>query len=159
MKKKRGRNTKVCGCCRDPDLEAPFCSGAFHHVCLPCKVAQGASNLAAEDKQRQWSECNPQGQPYFVTMLGLLLPYEGQITTLFGEDIVQNNRTRFDALFAFAHKESFSDEDFALVRFERALKAAPEAMDFWLSLCCAFDLGNYLEDYGKWSKREKGSKK
>jgi hypothetical protein len=100
----------------------------------------------------KWSKCNPQGQPIFVSYLARLLTHEDQLGQLFGAEIESNKRGYFDALLAFARKEQAdygfkSPEDFTLARFERAMEERPNAMDFWLMLCVAFDMGNYLDDY------------
>lgn len=153
--------SKTCkGCQQEP----PF--GGFGY-CLPCKIALCEEEMLTKPWEYKWEECNPLGWSHFIHSLGLLLlhcnkqdkDYRVGLTKLFGQKVTEHFQPQFTILMEFAAEEykayGFSPIDFAQARLEQKVrKTNPQVLDFWLTLCCCFDLSNYLHYLSKASKQQ-----
>jgi hypothetical protein len=72
------------------------------------------------------------------------------LDTILGHDVVATHLDYWTKLMAFAKDEwagyQFSPIDFSLARFEHAFASLPTIKDFWVTILCAYDLGNYMSD-------------
>lgn len=130
-----------------------FCSsGAKGRVCLSCKVARdGAAFLKmASSEPYVWEKCDTANLPQFVHYLALFYEFsrKNPLVQLVGAEVAKTHATAFEKLLAFAEKEArdygFSLLEFSLVRMERAVDS--DTRNLWLTLCVAFDMGNFLAD-------------
>lgn len=149
--KKTGRSTVIgkCDYCHQT-VEFLFCAPSW--ACFACKVKRGEEQ---SHTLQTWDECSPHGQLIFVGYLKQLLQFETELSQLFGDQLFQREKDNFNALLNFAKEEDNyygfgSMREFTLVRFERSTTYL--ARDFFLTLCIAFDLGNYLNDYARCKK-------
>ena len=133
-------------------VEFLFCAPGW--ACFCCKVKRGEER---SHKPYIWDDCNPDGQLIFVGYLKRLLRFEAELPKLFGAQLFQREEQNISALLKFAREENRSYgfnsmREFTLVRFERSTTSS--VRDFFLTLCVAFDLGNYLSDYAESQKNK-----
>ena len=141
----------VCSSCATP-LRYAFSQNGGGFVCHSCKLRVAGAAFLDSPLSYVWKDCNPLGQPIFVSYLGKLhvLSQKWPLAQIVGQLVADFAApTHWHKLLAFAKEEhnayGFSPIEFSLVRFERSV---PEkARDFWLTLCVAYDLGNYLDDF------------
>lgn len=145
-------NSKCTSC--KIQLDKQFCCFNNGIVCLNCKIKLNEQQFLKNPYQHIWKECNPQGKTYFVERLGQLHIYcckkKCSFSNVFGEKLLEIHNQIFAKLYSFSAKEynsyRFFPIDFSLLRFEREFAKEPLILDFWLTICCTYDLGNYLTD-------------
>ena len=128
----------VCACHIVPDC-----------ACRTCKVAKTCPIPAKAPFPDKWAESNPLAYAHAVKQLGRLYLYitdpapHRSLDTILGHDVVATHLDYWTKLMAFAKDEW---ADFSLARFEHAFASSPTIKDFWVTILCAYDLGNYLSD-------------
>lgn len=139
------RACPVCACHIVPDS-----------VCRACTVAKTCLIPAKAPFPDKWAESNPLAYAHAVKQLGRLYLYitdpapHRSLDTILGHAVVATYLDYWTRLMAFAKVEwdayQFSPIDFSLARFEHAFASSPTIKDFWVTILCAYDLGNYLSD-------------
>ncbi len=129
-------------------------------VCQACKVECNSKEFLKSPRKNKWDNCNPMGKPYFVNQLSRWFLWcdrrspdsiERDWTLLFGQAIVTKYKKYFAHLWEWTRQElrdyNFGPIlDFPLIRLEKHFDAKDYILDFWLTLCIAFDFANYLSD-------------
>lgn len=149
--------------CDECKIHAKWMGTAY---CHQCKVDRSASTVLENPSLDKWDECASRGKPHFVSRLAAFFHCADKIRhqnalkfdtlssiccstcPIVGLAIARKHAKELQHLLTFAQDEwnnyRFSPIDFSLVRFER--ECDQKTRDFWLTLCCAFDMGNYLTD-------------
>lgn len=136
-----------------------FCAGN-NFSCWKCKVNKNSAEFLTTPCKK-WLECDIGGQNYMVRCLGFfyLATKKHSIAELVGATIATGNEAYFKILISFAKQEytdyGFSPIDFSTVRLMRHCKKQPESLDFWITLCVVYDMGNYMADLTDFDKKYK----
>ena len=148
----KGKPKRKCQYCK-LILEYTFCNDGWS--CFTCKVTLCQQKMLATTNMDSWLDCNNLGKYHFVKNLQTILHVchlNKSIKIcgeLFGSTLYETEKLKFIRLFEFAQKEEdeyrFSPIEFVCCRMERELDT--QCLDFWLTLCCIFDVGNYADDY------------
>jgi hypothetical protein len=142
-----------CATCPSPSRRTGvFCSfGAGGLVCLSCKVARdGAAFIKTPVGKYSWEKCNQTNLPLLVADLAHFYQFSRRnpLPRLVGADVATTHAAPLEKLLAFAEKEAsdygFTPLEFSLVRLERAVDL--DTRNVWLTLCIAYDMGNFLQD-------------
>ena len=165
---KRTRKSLVENDIKEPTRKCDYCKSTMNYAfctpgwsCFSCKVKLCEQKMLSKVEKahlESWSACNVFGKPHFVIQLHIILhlltcdktkSIKDMWCELFGPTLYEEQKANFIRLFDFAQEEQnsfrFSPICFSLARMEKNLGL--QCMDFWLTLCVVFDVGNYADDY------------
>lgn len=146
IKDSPNKTRKLCKTC----LSNPRFGGSCY--CSTCKIVECQRQMLENPYKYKWNECNPLGMTYFVNNLKRLYLFcvnkPHVLKNLFGEQVVSDYYKHFNQLMRFADQEykyyGFSPICFSHVRLEKDIDTI--TLDFWLTLCCCYDISNYITD-------------
>jgi len=159
-KQEGSNNNKNKELCNDCHLVIKFGGGYY---CLDCRIKNNQMEFMKDPYSYKWEEANTQFITHFIINLARLYHYCRAfenicniitIKKILGLEIYENHYKIINELLRFAKEEedkfgfacSGIKVEVSLCRFEKRFKNNKSIMDFWLTLCCCYDLGNYLTD-------------
>jgi hypothetical protein len=132
----------------------------FPDSCHRCKIDECYKNFTNPLLKRKWSECD-HPREFIFELIILAKTANGRARVLqdmFGVKLYHENRENLLKLMRWANHERKENgdtfpSDFGLIRFEHAFKKTPGVMNFWLTLCAAFELCNYLDAFREYRSK------
>jgi len=143
---------------------AGFTSGKAQ-VCRQCKVHTAVTKVLGAPYTWTWTEEEEEPLLYAVYTLRhfywATVRYGG-LSKIVGPTLARQFSEHWDLLLFFAREEDeaygFSPTEHSLARLELECAPSPHALDFWLTVCAAFDMRNYLYDVRTYAREQMSTK-